>query len=158
MAGLEDFRKEIDEIDKQLIALFEKRMDEVLKVAQYKKDNNLDIFQKGREEAVIGKALANLKNKDYSDEVVKFLNATMEISRGLQKRKILSGKKAKEIEINTQPIKKNSKVGYPGVHGSFSEAALDTFFGELLGKLLRKEEGGNLRDAVCRLVFIYRFI
>ncbi len=109
MAGLEDFRKEIDEIDKQLIALFEKRMDEVLKVAQYKKDNNLDIFQKGREEAVIGRALANLKNKDYSDEVVKFLNATMEISRGLQKRKILSGKKAKEIEINTQPIKKNTR-------------------------------------------------
>ena len=45
MSGLEDFRKEIDEIDKQLIALFEKRMDEVLKVAQYKKDKNLDIFQ-----------------------------------------------------------------------------------------------------------------
>ncbi|MGM9977997.1 MAG: prephenate dehydratase [Clostridium sp.] len=134
MAGLEDFRKEIDEIDKQLIALFEKRMDEVLKVAQYKKDNNLDIFQKGREEAVIGRALANLKNKDYSDEVVKFLNATMEISRGLQKRKILSGKKAKEIEINTQPIKKNSKVGYPGAQGSFSEEALDKFFGDCVQK------------------------
>lgn len=139
MAGLEDFRKEIDEIDKQLIALFEKRMDEVLKVAQYKKDNNLDIFQKGREEAVIGKALTNLKNKDYSDEVVKFLNATMEISRGLQKRKILSGKKAKEIEINTQPIKKNSKVGYPGAQGSFSEEALDKFFGECVQKKSYKE-------------------
>ncbi len=139
MSGLEDFRKEIDEIDKQLIALFEKRMDEVLKVAQYKKDNNLDIFQKGREEVVIGKALANLKNKDYSDEVVKFLNATMEISRGLQKRKILSGKKSKEIEINTQPIKKNSKVGYPGVQGSFSEEALDKFFGECVQKTSYEE-------------------
>ena len=49
MSGLEDFRKEIDEIDKQLIALFEKRMDEGLKVSQDEKDNNLDIFQKGRE-------------------------------------------------------------------------------------------------------------
>ena len=134
MAGLEDFRKEIDEIDKQLIALFEKRMDEVLKVAQYKKDNNLDIFQKGREEVVIGKALANLKNKDYSDEVVKFLNATMEISRGLQKRKILSEKKYKKIKMNVQPIKKNSKVGYQGVQGSFSEEALDKFFGDCVQK------------------------
>ena len=39
MANLEDYRTEIDNIDKELTELFEKRMDVVLKVAQYKKDN-----------------------------------------------------------------------------------------------------------------------
>ena len=88
MATLDDYRKEIDEIDKQLTKLFEKRMDIVLNVAKYKKENKLDVFQKGREEEVIKKAIDSLENKDYSDELVSFMNATMEISRGLQKRKI----------------------------------------------------------------------
>ena len=88
MAGLDEYRKEIDDIDKELTKLFEKRMDVVLKVARYKQENNLNVLQKGREDDVLNKAVANLTNKDYSDAVVKFLNATMEISRELQKKTI----------------------------------------------------------------------
>lgn len=87
MGALDDYRKEIDDIDRELTSLFEKRMNVVLNVAKYKKDNKLEVLQKGREAEVIQKAVDTLNNKDYSDEVVRFMNATMEISRGLQKRK-----------------------------------------------------------------------
>ena len=39
MGALDDYRKEIDDIDRELIGLFEKRMNVVLNVAKYKKDN-----------------------------------------------------------------------------------------------------------------------
>ena len=130
MEALEDYRKEIDDIDKELTELFEKRMDVVLKVAQYKKDNNVGVLQKGREDEVLKKALDNLQNKDYSDELIKFLNATMEISRGLQKRKIDSDSKLADIKVTREAINKNSRVGFPGVAGAFTEEALLKFFGE----------------------------
>lgn len=130
MANLDDYRAEIDEIDKQLTELFEKRMDIVLKVAQYKKDNNMEIFQNGREEEVLNKAVNNLKNKDYTKEIKEFLNSTMEISRGLQKRKIDETKKLDDIKIVTENIEFSGRLGFPGVKGSFSEEALFKFFGE----------------------------
>ena len=39
MGALDDYRKEIDDIDRELTSLFEKRMNVVLNVAKYKKDN-----------------------------------------------------------------------------------------------------------------------
>lgn len=130
MASLEDYRKEIDNIDKELTRLFEERMDVVLKVAQYKKDNNVGVFHKGREEEVIQKAISNLKNKDYADELTRFLNYTMEISRGLQKRKIDGVKKVSDLKFNHSGINKHAKIGFPGVKGAFTEEALLKFFGE----------------------------
>ena len=44
MSELDDHRKEIDSIDKELIALFERRMDVAVKVGEYKKKNKLPIF------------------------------------------------------------------------------------------------------------------
>ena len=88
MSNLDVYREEIDAIDKELIRLFEKRMNVVLNVARYKKDHNMDIFQNSREEEVINKAVNNIVNKDYAKEVTEFITSTMEISRGLQKRKI----------------------------------------------------------------------
>lgn len=130
MGALDDYRKEIDDIDRELTSLFEKRMNVVLNVAKYKKDNKLEVLQKGREAEVIQKAVDTLNNKDYSDEVVRFMNATMEISRGLQKRKIQDEEKFKDINIERESINKNKKVGFPGVSGAFTEEALIKFFGE----------------------------
>ena len=81
MGALDDYRKEIDDIDRELIGLFEKRMNVVLNVAKYKKDNKLEVLQKGRETEVIKKAIDALNDKDYSDEAVRFMNATMEIEK-----------------------------------------------------------------------------
>ena len=44
MNELDKHREEIDSIDKELISLFEKRLDVVLKVAEYKKNNNSPVL------------------------------------------------------------------------------------------------------------------
>ncbi|WP_024614852.1 shikimate dehydrogenase [Clostridium sp. Ade.TY] len=88
MSDLDNYRKEIDDIDKEITRLFEERMNVVLKVAEYKKKNNLEIFHKGREEVVINKNINRLKNKDYKVELEKFFVGMMEVSKELQKRKL----------------------------------------------------------------------
>lgn len=130
MEGLGEYRREIDRIDRELTELFEERMNLALKIAQYKKDNNLAVLQSGREDEVLEKAVSNLKNKDYSAEIKSFLNATMEISRSLQSRKISEGIEQEKKVIQREEIKFDVKVGFPGVRGSFSEEALLKFFGE----------------------------
>ena len=47
---LKEIRNEIDAIDSQLVELFEKRMDTVRKVAEYKLENNMPIFNSKREQ------------------------------------------------------------------------------------------------------------
>jgi len=87
MNELEAYREEIDEIDKELTQLFEKRMDVVFKVARFKKQNSLQIVHKTREEEVVRKAVDRLQNKDYQDEVTDFFNNLMRISKDFQSKK-----------------------------------------------------------------------
>ena len=60
MLDLENCRKRIDEIDKEMTRLFEERMNVVLSVADYKMKNNLPIFNRGREDEVIEKMVVQL--------------------------------------------------------------------------------------------------
>ena len=62
--GLEEARKIIDETDGELTALFECRMGAVREIAEYKKENGIDIYDSGREKQLIEKNLSGLKDKD----------------------------------------------------------------------------------------------
>lgn len=124
MGNLEDYRREIDSIDRELIALFEKRMNVAIKVGEYKKERNLPIFNAKREEEVIEKNINLLNNREYSEITRNFFEKVMELSRSLQ---------ADLMEINKDNIKDNIiegkvKIGYQGVEGSFSEEALRKYF------------------------------
>lgn len=84
MNELEQCRKEIDEIDRELLALFERRMDVAVRVANYKKENNLPIYDEERESKIIKKNVDNLKNKHYDLIARRFFLSIMELSRSLQ--------------------------------------------------------------------------
>ena len=62
MNELENLRERIDTIDKELIALFEERMDVVNDIAEYKIKNNLPILNQNREDIVISKVKSIVKN------------------------------------------------------------------------------------------------
>lgn len=57
MKDLNECRKEIDEIDQQLIKLFEQRMKISKEVVTYKLANNMQIFQPEREKMSLKKML-----------------------------------------------------------------------------------------------------
>lgn len=67
-------RREIDNIDEELVKLFEKRMNIAINVAKYKIENNMPIFNEAREIEVIKKNVARLSNKEYSKLTESFFN------------------------------------------------------------------------------------
>jgi len=85
---LKKLRDDIDSIDKELIALFQKRMETVLKVAEYKKKNNIPILNENREDEVIKKNSKLIYNEDLKKPVEEFLKDVMKISKDLQAKKI----------------------------------------------------------------------
>ena len=133
MSDIEDYRNRIDEIDKEITKLFEERMDTVINIANYKKDRNLPIFNRDREDEVINKNVGYLKNNDYAEETRKFFISLMEVSRELQSRKMLEAEEVIEKKANLAEIKgtKQGKVGFFGVPGSFSEEAMLKYFGNI---------------------------
>lgn len=88
MNELENLREKIDAIDKEMIALFEKRMDVVADIAAYKIKNNLPVLNQNREDIVISKVKAIVKNKDYTDSAIDFIKNIMEISKKFQQNLI----------------------------------------------------------------------
>lgn len=88
MNELENLRERIDTIDKELIALFEERMNVVNDIAEYKIKNNLPILNQNREDIVISKAKAIVKNKEYTDSAIDFIKNIMEISKKYQQNLI----------------------------------------------------------------------
>lgn len=119
---IDNLRNEIDKIDSSLVSLFENRMEVVLKIAEYKKNNHMEVLNKAREEIVIKKNLDLVKNKDLFLEVEEFFKSVMEISRGFQNKNLNS-----DGVLDTY---KKLTVGFYGVTGSFSEQALKGYFGE----------------------------
>ena len=61
MDTLEQARAEIDAVDAQLAALFERRMAAVLQVAEYKRTHGLPIYDPAREAVVLEKAAARIR-------------------------------------------------------------------------------------------------
>ena len=86
MNELENLRERIDTIDKELIALFEERMNVVNDIAEYKIKNNLPILNQNREDIVISKVKSTVKNKDYTDSAIDFIKDIMEISKKFQQK------------------------------------------------------------------------
>ena len=88
MNELENLREKIDSIDKEMIALFEKRMDIVADIAAYKIKNNLPVLNQNREDIVVSKVKSTVKNKDYADSAADLIKNIMEISKKFQQKLI----------------------------------------------------------------------
>ena len=86
MDDLMKLREKIDEIDQKLVALFEERMEIVLKVAEYKRLNNIPILDEDREKEVIDRNKSKLKNKKFEDSLEIFLNELLSLSKKEQKK------------------------------------------------------------------------
>ena len=62
MNQLEEARKEIDAVDREMAKLYTRRLDAVTKVLQYKKEHGLPILDSKREVQVIEKNVDQIEN------------------------------------------------------------------------------------------------
>ena len=112
---LGEIRKRIDQIDRKLVELIEERLEIVKEVALYKKENNMKIFDRKREEEVIDKNLSNAKNEELKHYIEIILKDIMDSSKEYQKFKIGSSKEyVNNLDFN------GKKLGYTGVPGAYA--------------------------------------
>ena len=120
MKDLNECRKEIDEIDQQLIKLFEQRMKISKEVVTYKLANNMQIFQPEREKDVIEKNVKRLNDSSLQAYAHNFVQDIMDIGKSYQATFIPLAHSYKLAKEKTE----NIKVGYAGVPGAFAHQAL----------------------------------
>ena len=84
MKDLNSLRKEIDGIDRQIVALFEQRMAVTQQVGRYKLANGIPVLDRSREEQVLAGKVALLEDKSLSEDVTDLFEAIMAISRRQQ--------------------------------------------------------------------------
>lgn len=86
MSDLELIRKEIDKIDEELVKLFERRMEIISEVAEYKEKHNEPIAHEEREREVLNNCKRILKDKKHEKELEELFDCLMSISRRAQER------------------------------------------------------------------------
>ena len=84
MTNLKEIRNKINDLDKEMLDLFTKRMKLSKEVIEYKIKNNLPILDQEREKEVINKNLKNLKNKELEKYYLEFITNLMNISKEYQ--------------------------------------------------------------------------
>jgi len=127
-----ELRQDIDRIDAELVSLFCQRMDVAAKIADYKKENGLAIYNPGRERAVLQK-VANLAGEDMETYTRVLYSMLFELSRSYQsKRNNLSSHLYRQIlgAIQSTPklFPQNPVVACQGVEGAYSQIACEKIF------------------------------
>ncbi|MGC8764894.1 MAG: prephenate dehydratase [Brevinematia bacterium] len=124
-------RKEIDQIDRKIVELLDQRAEFVKKIGEYKKQNNIPIYQPDREREVKELVLATSKNIFPKEALLQIFTEIVSAARSLE-----------------EPI----TVGYLGPEGTFTEMAVNKHFGSSVIKkplpsipdVFREVENGKL--------------
>ena len=127
--SLEEIRKDIDELDRELIPLLKKRMECSLKVAEIKKAEGLPIYHPAREQKILDRV--NVAGGEYGRYIESVYRELMSVSREAQQAEITGiGKLAEDIKTASGTIKKKVTVACQGIEGAFSNIAAENLHSE----------------------------
>ena len=127
--NIDELRLEIDAIDKQLTALFEKRMETAAAIAKYKQENSLPVFNREREREVLNKVTDSVA-PEFQGYTKTLYQTIFNLSRSYQKKLInppsYLAKMLDEVTANT-PAERPDRavVACQGVEGAYSQYACD---------------------------------
>lgn len=86
MDKLDEARREISAVDREMAALFERRMEAVRAVAAYKQEHGLPVLDAAREKAVLEQGAAAIENDELRPYYRRFLQEEMALSKQFQER------------------------------------------------------------------------
>ncbi|MBR2274792.1 MAG: chorismate mutase [Lachnospiraceae bacterium] len=113
MRELENARKEINRIDKEMLKLFEERMEVSKRIGEFKRENALAVRDKEREKEMIRNNREHVENKEVEGYYVDFLQKLIDLSCDYQSSLI-----------------EGIRIAYGGVEGAFSYIAAKRLFPE----------------------------
>ncbi|MBP3857123.1 MAG: chorismate mutase [Ruminiclostridium sp.] len=119
---LKELRNQIDSIDDEIAKLFEKRTRIACDIAEYKRANGMEVFQGGREEEVLKRAVNGIP-PELEDGARLLFTTLMDISKCRQRELLTESK-----PVISEPGKANPLVGAV-TKGSYTADACEKFFG-----------------------------
>ena len=134
MEKLLELRGQLDEIDKQIVELYEKRMGICSQVGEIKIEAGRKIFDKQREMEKLAAVSADVENEFYKKGVTELFEQIMSVSRKLQYQ-LLTKKGALGrlpfIGVDTLDVD-GARIVFQGTEGAYIQAAMEKYFGKNL--------------------------
>ena len=142
-------RDQIDAIDKQIVALYEKRVDVCKEVAEYKIETGKKVFDKVREAEKIEKVKSMASTEFNKYAVQELFEQIMSISRKMQYQLLAEhGCIGKLPFIETADLGTGkARVVFQGAEGAYSQVAMNQFF----GKDIKSFHVDTFRDAMSAI-------
>ncbi len=127
-----ELRNELDGIDKQIVELYEKRMNVCGQVAEYKIETGKRVFDKEREKQKLDAVRALTHNDFNAYGVTELFEQIMAMSRKLQYRLLAEHDSVGKLSFSKVDHFDTSKcrVVFQGAEGAYSQAAMIQYFGE----------------------------
>ncbi len=132
MRDLSEIRVDIDAVDKELLALFERRIGLSDEVADYKMANHKPVLDAVREKEKLKGITDHFTDPFMKQASEELFVQIMSISRKKQYRQMAREGLGEDFHFTTVEAFDftNSRVVYQGVEGAYSEVAAKRFFGE----------------------------
>ncbi len=134
MEDLQSLRRQIDQIDRQMVDLFCQRMDVTRRVGRYKAEHNLPVLDQERERQVLLDK-GDLAGEELRPAVTTLFQTIMALSRRQQRDMLKEGadnpglRRYLAARAHVRPLVESPRVVYQGVPGAYSEQACLNFFG-----------------------------
>lgn len=132
MAVLEELRVRLDEIDDQIVRLYEERMKVCEEVGAFKVQSGKRVLDKQREKSKLADVAAKVKGEFNQKGVQELYEQLMSMSRKLQYRQLVEAGalgRLPFIEISSLE-KETARVVFQGTEGAYSQAAMKQYFGK----------------------------
>lgn len=146
---LSELRVQIDAIDKDIVELYERRMDICRQVAEYKIENGKKVFDKVREEEKIARVKSLTHNDFNSVGIQELFEQIMSMSRKLQYQLLAEkGALGKLPFIAVDKLdQEGARVVFQGAEGAYSQAAMRQYFGDKISSI----HVDTFRDAMAAI-------
>lgn len=132
MMDLSEYRTKIDEIDRQLVALFTERMATAADIAAYKKAHHLPVLDAAREQQKL-RQIAELAPAALQNETQTLYRLLFALSRSYQNRLLgrtspLHSEIEQAISDTPQLFPTRAAIACQGVEGAYSQLACERLF------------------------------
>ena len=128
----EEYRKKIDEIDAEILKLFTERMNVAGNIGEYKKENNIPVYDARREEEKL-RSIIDAAPEEYRDYASALYSLMMDLSKSYQYRVIgnnggLAEKINTAVEETPKLFPDDASVACQGTEGANSQSACKKLF------------------------------
>ncbi len=131
MQTLQELREQIDNIDEQIVDLYQRRMEIAKQVGEYKVSAGKKVFDKQREKEKLVSVTAGVENPFYKKGLEELFEQLMSMSRKLQYQLLAEqGALGRLPFIGVEELDVNrARIVFQGTEGAYSQAAMEKYFG-----------------------------